>query len=282
MRTGWIILLLMMVACGKNPDGTALQSDRFAAFAVSDDGHSAAYTMDGPSQSAADESSIEKCLHTDRARGQQCKVIARITQGCMAEATGTNTRHILNIGKGDTASKACANALQACKSNNGIDCYATSFGCMEGALVSLCALSDTPQAAANPKTTPAKASPRAKRSGPFGAIAVGRNGERSGTSFAHATQAEAEAAAEASCRSDGKSAAGDCAAKVWFKDACGALATGKNAAYGTGWAKSPAAACKWAIATCKDFGGVQCEGDIYSCSPRDEWGTCDGKLKAVH
>jgi serine/threonine-protein kinase len=279
---GWIIgLLLLLSACGKQEQATAPQTGRFAAYAVAHDGRTGAYTLDGLSQEAADQSALEKCRRAAKNRAG-CEVIGRMTQGCMAEAAGSNTQHIVSVGKGGSAPQACANAVDACTANRGINCAAVTYGCMDGRPASFCRLRKEQTQPSSQAATVAKISGAPKRKGPFGAIAVGRNGNRAGTSFAHATQAEAEAAAEETCRGTGTDVAKDCASKVWFKDACGALAVGKNGIYGTGWHNSPAGACRWAVSTCKQGGGTLCESTIYSCSPRDVWGTCDGTFQGTH
>lgn len=283
MRKGWIIvLLLFLTACGKQEQAAVPQTGRFAAYAVAHDGTTGAYTLDGLSQEAADQSALEKCRRAAKNQTGPCEVIGRTTQGCMAEAAGSNTQHIVSVGKGDSAPQACANAVDACTAKLGINCAAVTYGCMDGQPASFCRLSKEQTMPPSQATTVPANRGASKRSGPFGAIAVGRDGNRVGTSFAHATKAEAEAAAEETCRGTGKDVVKDCASKVWFRDACGALAVGKNGIYGTGWHNSPAGACRWALSTCKQGGGTQCESTIYSCSPRDVWGTCDGTFKGTH
>jgi hypothetical protein len=178
--------------------------------------------------------------------------------------------------------RRAAKAVDACTANKGLVCKAVSFGCMEGLPLGFCHSIEEQRAAQAPAPATPEMSPATQRKGPFGAIAVGRQGNRAGTAYAHATRAGAEAAAEATCRGTGKTVVDDCASKVWFKNACGAVAAGKNDTYGTGWDKSPAGACRWALATCRKSGGVQCEATIYSCSPRNEWGSCSGKFKSIH
>ena len=283
MRVRWVIVVLpLLTACGKKESEPVVQTARFAAYAISHDGRSGAYTLDGLSQAAADESALAKCRRAAKGKAESCEVIGRITQGCLAEAAGSNTQHIVSVGKGNSAPRACANALEACTANRGINCTAVTFGCMDGSPVSFCRLSEQQSAPPSPAATAPDSNRAARRTGPFGAIAVGRDGNRAGTSFAQATRADAEAVAEESCRGTGKDVVKDCAVKVWFQDACGALAVGKNGAYGTGWNNSPAGACRWAVSTCRKNGGIQCEGTMYSCSPRDEWGYCDGTFKAIH
>jgi len=260
MRVRWVIVLLLsLTACSKQEPGPVVQTARFAAYAISHDGRSGAYTLDGLSQAAADESALEKCRRAAKDKAEPCEVMGRMTQGCMAEAAGSNTQHTVSVGKGNSAPRACANAVEACTANRGINCKAVTFGCMDGSPVSFCRLSEQQSAPPSPAATAPDNNSTARRKGPFGAIAVGRDGNRAGTSFAHATRADAEAAAEETCRG-----------------------TGKNGAYGTGWNNSPAGACRWAVSTCRKNGGIQCEGTMYSCSPRDEWGYCDGTFKAIH
>ncbi|MFN6567358.1 DUF4189 domain-containing protein [Dendronalium sp. ChiSLP03b] len=96
----------------------------------------------------------------------------------------------------------------------------------------------------------------------FGAIAY----SRSTKVYASATglsRQEAERGALYNCQQ--QSRAKDCSVPLWFKNAWGALAVGSNGAYGTGWGydtnnprKGRAIAGRYALQTCKNYGGVNC------------------------
>lgn len=282
---GILALVLLLAACGKKDESPPPQTGRFAAVAATTDGTAAAFTLDGASEQAADESALKKCRHAAKSQSAACEVKGRITQGCLAAILGSAARRQVSVGQGATAGEACANAVATCRSTRGADCTGTTVGCTDGRPMDLCGLREEQTASPRPAAAPAPAPEQAqldRPAGPFGAIAVGKGGDRAGTSFALATRADAEAAAVESCRGTGKNVVEDCESKVWFQNACGALAGGKDGAYGTGWANSPAQACRWAVSTCRKAGGVDCEGRIYSCSPRDVWGSCDGKFSAKH
>ncbi|QSJ18538.1 DUF4189 domain-containing protein [Nostoc sp. UHCC 0702] len=96
----------------------------------------------------------------------------------------------------------------------------------------------------------------------YGAIAY----SRSTKVYASATgvsRTRAERGALDNCRQ--QSRAQDCSVPLWFKNAWGALAVGSNGVYGTGWGynttqprKGRAIAARYALQTCKNYGGVNC------------------------
>lgn len=281
MRVFGVLASILLLAGGPMQEALAASAGPFGAVAASSDGRAAAFALDGASAQAADASALAKCRSAAKLQGGSCEVKARVEQGCLAVTLGSGARREVSVGQGANAGEACTRSIASCKTSTGADCTGTTVGCTDGRPVDLCLLRDAQKSAPAPATpqAPARA---ARRAGAYGAIAVGNGGDRAGTSFAHATQAEAEAAAVETCRGTGKNVVEDCESKVWFQNACGALAGGKDGAYGTGWANSPAEACRWAVSTCRKAGGVGCEGRIYSCSPRDVWGSCDGKFSARH
>jgi len=115
--------------------------------------------------------------------------------------------------------------------------------------------------------------------GPFGAIAVAQDGVHAGLSYDKASAALAEEAAVQTCERSGKGGkALGCKSQLWFKNGCGALAMGDDGAFGTGWGDDPRTACRWALKTCRDHRGRNCEPNYYACSPRKQRGTCDGGI----
>jgi len=79
----------------------------------------------------------------------------------------------------------------------------------------------------------------------YGAIAYSSSTGRYGYSYDWGSRAEAEDYARSQC---GRS---DCAVKVWFKNACGALAVGRRGALGWGWAGSRGQAEGRALSECQ-------------------------------
>jgi len=106
----------------------------------------------------------------------------------------------------------------------------------------------------------------AAQEGPFGAIAYSTTYRNSYIVTDYQTQAEAEAAALKSCRDDTKNDP-SCAVALWFKDACGALAKASDGSWGTGWGSSQDLASRYAVETCRDYGGTDCKMKIVACSP---------------
>ena len=79
----------------------------------------------------------------------------------------------------------------------------------------------------------------------YGAIAYSSSTGRYGYSYDFGSRAEAEDYAISQC---GRS---DCVVKVWFKNACGALAVGRRGALGWGWSGSRGSAENIALNECQ-------------------------------
>ena len=79
----------------------------------------------------------------------------------------------------------------------------------------------------------------------YGAIAYSSSTKAHGWSKDYPARAAAEKAALAGCAKH----ADDCTAVLWFKNACGALATGPKGA-GWGWAESQGVADRGALNAC--------------------------------
>lgn len=79
----------------------------------------------------------------------------------------------------------------------------------------------------------------------FGAIAYSPSTGSQGWSYDHNSRDAAETRALSECRKH----ANDCRALVWFKNACGALATGPKG-YGTGWGDTQSLADSYAMKVC--------------------------------
>ena len=82
----------------------------------------------------------------------------------------------------------------------------------------------------------------------FGAIAYSESSGHWGTSYNYKSRAEAEQAALSNCRE------ADCAVKIWFRNACGALAVGKGNCMGWAWARNRADAKRKALEWCRRDG----------------------------
>ncbi|BAZ50940.1 hypothetical protein NIES4103_35630 [Nostoc sp. NIES-4103] len=96
----------------------------------------------------------------------------------------------------------------------------------------------------------------------YGAIAYSSSTKVYASATGSSRQA-AERGALYNCKQ--QSRAQDCSVPLWFKNAWGALAVGSNGAYGTGWGydttqprKGRAIAARYALQTCKNYGGVNC------------------------
>lgn len=277
------MLSALAVSCGKQDDTAQAPSDpadaskhspagRYGAYAFAPTARTGAFVLDGTSPRAADEQALALCGQGLKA-GAGCTVLQRMTQGCAAIAMGRNGIHA--AGTGATARDACTQAAALCM-RKGTGCVASTYGCMEDQSVDLCK-----QVAATGNQSVRRApTADSKPRGPYGAIAVTANGLHAGFADGHASQAQAEASAVATCASNAKFGAGRCTSRIWFKDACGALSTGDDGAFGTGWGVDPRRACGWALQTCRDYRGRNCRADYYVCSPRKLSGTCDGSFKS--
>jgi len=84
----------------------------------------------------------------------------------------------------------------------------------------------------------------AKADDNYGAIAYSQDDGSYGYSSDYSSQATAEREALSQC--SGR----NCSVVLWFKNACGALATGSGNGYGTGWASSRSEAEDIAMSNC--------------------------------
>ncbi len=106
------------------------------------------------------------------------------------------------------------------------------------------------------------ATPGPARGDRFGAIAYSVRTERYGYASDARSRGDAEARALRECR------AGDCVIKVWFRNSCGALATGDEGRI-TGWAynNSLDEAKERALRECRAHGGHRCGIRAWACTP---------------
>lgn len=95
----------------------------------------------------------------------------------------------------------------------------------------------------------------------FGAIAYSESSGRWGTSYNYKSRAEAEQAALNRCRE------ADCAVKIWFRNACGALAVGKGNCMGWAWARNRSEAERKALDWCRR-NGEDCSVTCWACTDR--------------
>jgi hypothetical protein len=95
----------------------------------------------------------------------------------------------------------------------------------------------------------------------YGAIAYSSSTGRYGYSYDFGSQAEAENYAISKC---GRS---DCVVKVWFKNACGALAVGRRGALGWGLAGSRGSAEGRALSECQSRTSG-CSVRAWACTTR--------------
>ena len=96
----------------------------------------------------------------------------------------------------------------------------------------------------------------------FGAIAYGRKSGAWGTSYRWNSRAEAERVAVRNCAPHGN----DCAVAVWFRDACGAVATGGGRTTFWGIGDGIGAARAAALGKCRTGGGGGCTIAVSACS----------------
>ena len=80
----------------------------------------------------------------------------------------------------------------------------------------------------------------------YGAIAYSQESDSIGYSYDYQEQSSAEERALQECGEG-------CAVVLWFRNACGALATGEGNGYGTAWATSRRAAEEAAVSTCSQY-----------------------------
>lgn len=94
----------------------------------------------------------------------------------------------------------------------------------------------------------------------FGAIAFSERTGKFGYSFDHPSRASAENRAMAECNAR----SGGCRIGIWFKNACGSVATGTNG-WGSAWAPSRQQAEQSAIRNCSRHTGG-CRSLAWSCT----------------
>lgn len=86
----------------------------------------------------------------------------------------------------------------------------------------------------------------------YGAIAYSEQTGSHGYSYDYSSQRGAESSAVGECERYSKS--GDCQVLIWFRNACGALATASNGAYGSGWGVNRGVAEQYALQSCGSSG----------------------------
>lgn len=96
----------------------------------------------------------------------------------------------------------------------------------------------------------------------FGAIAYSRSTTAHGWAKDHPSRDAAQRAAVSICRKH----ADDCQTVVWFKNGCGALATGSSG-YGWGWGEQQSIADNDAIKMCAK-GSTNCSVKLRVCTTR--------------
>ncbi|MBD2464521.1 DUF4189 domain-containing protein [Oscillatoria sp. FACHB-1407] len=99
----------------------------------------------------------------------------------------------------------------------------------------------------------------------FGAIAYSEATGGYGYSRDYPTQGDAEIRALNEC--EAHSGSSDCQVLLWFRNACGALATASNGAYGSGWGINRSIAEGYAVETCSAY-GADCAPIMWVCTSR--------------
>ena len=99
----------------------------------------------------------------------------------------------------------------------------------------------------------------------YGAIAYSQSSDAHGYSYDYYSQGEAEARALQECYN--YSGSYDCVVTIWFRNACGALATTPNGAYGSAWGVNQAVAERNALETCSQY-GQGCRVTRWVCTTR--------------
>ena len=94
----------------------------------------------------------------------------------------------------------------------------------------------------------------------YGAIAFSNSSGALGWANDYGSQAEAENEALSQCGAG-------CEGVLWFKNACGAIATSSDHSYGTGWATSRSAAEAVAIQGCRQHAS-DCSVERWVCTTR--------------
>jgi serine/threonine-protein kinase len=93
----------------------------------------------------------------------------------------------------------------------------------------------------------------------YGAIAFSNSSGAWGTSHDYGSRRSAEQSALNRCGAG-------CSVVLWFRNACGALATTQNHAYGTGWATDLGDAQNIALSGCRPYGS--CGITAWACTTR--------------
>ena len=94
----------------------------------------------------------------------------------------------------------------------------------------------------------------------YGAIAFSQGTGRYGYTYDYGSRGSAEQGALNNC-------GGSCSIVLWFKNACGALATGRANGYGTGWAGTRRRAENIAMSNCAERTGG-CNILAWACTAR--------------
>jgi hypothetical protein len=97
----------------------------------------------------------------------------------------------------------------------------------------------------------------------FGAIAFSQATGGYGSSYDYGTRRAAEARAMSECNSRNRG----CKVAIWFKNSCGAVATGSNNGWGSAWACSPDGAQRSAITYCRQ-NTRNCQVLAWACTSR--------------
>lgn len=100
----------------------------------------------------------------------------------------------------------------------------------------------------------------------YGAIAYSQSTGISGSSYDYSSPSGAEARALRECEST--SSSGDCNIVISVQNACAALATTPNGAYGSGWGTESFIAEHHAMVTCNQY-GQNCTILQWVCTTRD-------------
>ena len=100
----------------------------------------------------------------------------------------------------------------------------------------------------------------------YGAIAYSSSTGAKGYSYNYSTRSVAQLYAQRECEQ--RSGRGDCRVLVWFRNACGAVATSQNGAYGSAWATDLGSAKNIALNSCRNYGGSYCTVTAWSCTDR--------------
>src|SRR5208282_5126138 len=96
----------------------------------------------------------------------------------------------------------------------------------------------------------------------YGAIAYGRTSGAWGSSHSWGSEAKAESVAMQNCAEHGD----DCEVMVWFKQKCGAVASGEGTTAFWGLGDSDGQARADAQSKCVNGGGKACEVQVSQCS----------------